>query len=234
MSIIDGLTAAARAERTLINQPGFCLATVNSYFGGLSSIGAHAGQYPEAIDVWMNDGDHHPGDMNPPRGAVVLWGALTHPRWPGDENFAAGDICLALGNGMIRATDYPRSGVVGTCTIDQRTAQIGRPYLGWQSGFLGYQIQTAATRFNPTPATDPEEDDDMATMKGAAYTRSTDKAVVYLLFNEGSGFYVEHTGVAGDYNNSIAQKWGTGSWPVITEAHAKVIKAGLDKVRAAA
>jgi hypothetical protein len=118
------------------------LATVNQYFGTLSSIGAHAGEYPDAIDCWTYSTDKHEGDLNPPAGAVVLWGALTHPRWPGDENFAAGDICLSLGGGYVRATDYPSAGRVGTCTISQRTAQIGRPYLGWCGDFLGYQIDS--------------------------------------------------------------------------------------------
>jgi murein DD-endopeptidase len=81
----------------------------------------------------------------------------------------------------------------------------------------------------PPPTTDPEEDDDMANMKGAAYT--TGGKTIYLLFNEGSGFWVEHSGVDSAYNNSIASKWQTGSWPTITAAHAAVIKSALDKTR---
>jgi hypothetical protein len=47
---------------------------------------------------------------------------------------------MALGGQNVRATDYPSAGRVGTCTIDQRTAQIGRPYLGWVGDFLGYTV----------------------------------------------------------------------------------------------
>lgn len=83
-----------------------------------------------------------------------------------------------------------------------------------------------------TPLPDPEEEEeDMAKMKGAAYTRAKDNKVVYILFNEESGFYVEHTGTNSEYNNAIARNWETNSWPTITEAHVVVIKAALDKVR---
>lgn len=85
----------------------------------------------------------------------------------------------------------------------------------------------------PTDTTrpQPEEEDEDMKMKGAFYTRTADKAVVYLLFNEISGFYVEHTGVTGTYNNDIAARWETNSWAGITESHAKVLKAALDKTR---
>ncbi|WP_308491010.1 hypothetical protein [Microbacterium terrisoli] len=82
----------------------------------------------------------------------------------------------------------------------------------------------------PAPVQE-EEDDDMAALKGAYYTRASDKKTVYMLFNESSGFCVEHSGVGGDYNNPIAQAWDTGAWPKITEAHAVVIKRGLTAVQ---
>lgn len=99
--------------------------------------------------------------------------------------------------------------------------------------FLNKRMGTTAGG-NSTPfPTDPDDDEeaDMA-MKGAAYTRGSDNARVFLLFNEASGFWQEHTGVPGEYNNALAQNWGTGSWPTITEAHARVIKNSCDKVRA--
>lgn len=82
----------------------------------------------------------------------------------------------------------------------------------------------------PTPTPEEEEDEEMA-LKGAHYTNKAGTSV-YILFNEVSGFYVEHSGVdGGTYNNPIARDWGTGSWPVITEGHAVVIKRSLDAVR---
>lgn len=85
----------------------------------------------------------------------------------------------------------------------------------------------------PKPATKtPEEEDeeDEMAMKGATIRLNGGKNR-FILFNEVSGFYVEHSGVDGAYNNSIAQKWGTGSWPTITEAHGVVLKRGLDAIR---
>ncbi|WP_022899136.1 hypothetical protein [Humibacter albus] len=155
MTTIDGLAAANRAQQTTTNTPGYCLATVNGYFGNLSSIGAHAGQYPDAIDVYNNDGGKLGTLAEPPRGSVVLWGATSGPRWAGDENWTAGDICISLGGGYVRASDWPSSGRVGTCTIQQRTNQVGRPYLGAQTGFLGYTIDLGAT----AAATTESEDD---------------------------------------------------------------------------
>ncbi len=87
-----------------------------------------------------------------------------------------------------------------------------------------------STPATETPDEGEEEDEDMA-MKGAHYKNKAG-TTVYMLFNEISGFYVEHSGVdGGKYNNPIAQNWDTGSWPEITEAHAIVIKRSLDAVR---
>lgn len=86
----------------------------------------------------------------------------------------------------------------------------------------------AAKPATPEPQEEDEEDD--MGMKGAHYKRNNKS--VFLLFNEVSGFYVEHSGVDGrTYNNPIAQNWGTGSWPEITESHATVIKRSLDAIR---
>ena len=71
-------------------------------------------------------------------------------------------------------------------------------------------------------------------MKGAFYTRASDGATVNLLFNEVSGFYSEHVGGSGSYNNALAKNWETNSWPSITESHARVLKGNLDATRRAA
>lgn len=99
----------------------------------------------------------------------------------------------------------------------------------WHFEYFAHRDQH---RNDPTPTTtitDEEEEDEMA-MKGAHYKRKDGKTV-HMLFNEVSGFYVEHSGVPGEYNNEIARNWDTNSWPQITEAHAVVIKRSLDAVR---
>jgi len=83
----------------------------------------------------------------------------------------------------------------------------------------------------PFPEQNPveeSEEDDMK-MKGAQYKKGD--VTVYILFNEVSGFYVEHSGAPADYNNKIATSWETNSWPKITEAHANVLKNALNNVR---
>jgi murein DD-endopeptidase MepM/ murein hydrolase activator NlpD len=83
----------------------------------------------------------------------------------------------------------------------------------------------------PTPPPiDRDEDEEM--MRGASYP--TGGKTVFLLFNESSGWYCEHSGTSGSYNNALAASWETNSWPQITEAHAKVIKTACDKTRARA
>lgn len=89
-----------------------------------------------------------------------------------------------------------------------------------------------STNAKPAPVPTPEEEDeeDEMAMKGATIKLNSG-AVQYILFNEVSGFYTEHSGVDGAYNNSIARNWDTGSWPQITEAHARVLRRSLDAVR---
>jgi murein DD-endopeptidase MepM/ murein hydrolase activator NlpD len=83
---------------------------------------------------------------------------------------------------------------------------------------------------DPEPEPPEEENEDMAKLKGASYVNS-DGQTVFLLFNEESGYWVEHTsGNPGEYNNPIAQNWETNSWAPITESHAKSIKNRLDNV----
>lgn len=81
-----------------------------------------------------------------------------------------------------------------------------------------------------TPEQEEEEEEEEMALKGATYKDSTGKDI-YLLFNEVSGFHVEHSGIpSGEYNNPIAAAWATGSWPKITEGHAKVIKRSLNAI----
>lgn len=74
-----------------------------------------------------------------------------------------------------------------------------------------------------------EEEEEEETMKGATYVKNGVR--YYLLFNEVSGFYSEHSGVGGAYNSTLAAPWKTGNWPEITADHARVLKENLDKVR---
>lgn len=74
------------------------------------------------------------------------------------------------------------------------------------------------------------------TVKGAFYKKDSN-TVVYMLFNEVSGFVSEFGAgtnngkMSGAYVNPLATNWGTGSWPEITKSHADAIKRDLAKVR---
>lgn len=75
----------------------------------------------------------------------------------------------------------------------------------------------------------PLEEEEEDIMKGATYAKNGTR--YYILFNEVSGFYSEHSGTGGAYNSAIATAWKTGTWIEITPDHARVLKQNLDKVR---
>lgn len=84
---------------------------------------------------------------------------------------------------------------------------------------------------NPTPVPEiPEEEEEE--MKGLFFTRASDKKVVYALFNDESGFWVEWTGTNPSNNNQIAQQWDTGSWVNLTESVAGAFKQSCADKRA--
>lgn len=157
---VNGRAAAQTllSFRNLI--PGSCLHYV---WQAYKAHGARSDRsYPTAYDGWLGSPGKRVGDRNPPAGVPVYWGPRTGSR--------AGDVVISLGGGRVVATDYPRNGVVGTCTIAERERQIGRPYLGWTDNILGHPIdygQLASTGGGqpapaPTPAPRPPlEDDDM-------------------------------------------------------------------------
>lgn len=140
---VDGMAAA----RTLQNWGPLAFNGACLYFVWLAykKHGATAtGSYQTALAAWHASPGKHEGDRTPPAGVPVWWGARA--------NSSAGDVVISLGDGRVVATDYPVYGVVGTCTIDQREAQIGRPYLGWTETILGAPI-------NYTGATEDKEED---------------------------------------------------------------------------
>lgn len=233
--LIDGL-AAARTMQTYapLKHHGACL------FYVWQAYDAHGAdtrlQAQTALQAWNLSEGKHRGDRNPPPGVPVWFGRRTR------DGDMAGDVVISLGGGRVVATDQPTWGKVGVTTIAGRQALIGREYLGWSASIFDAPIALPApagggatpakTPAKPKPAVVPEEEDEDMAMKGAEYVRESDKKKWYILFNDVSGFYVEHTtGLGGKYNNPIAQAWDTNAWPKITEAHANVIKRSLDAVR---
>jgi hypothetical protein len=127
--------------------PGLCLKYV---WLAYKEHGASAdGFYATATAAWEGSPGKHWHDRNPPAGVPVYFG----PKPSSD----AGDVVISLGGGRVAATDWPRYGVIGITTIDERQAQIDRPYLGWTDNILGYPI----AQVQP-PEPPPEEEEDMS------------------------------------------------------------------------
>jgi len=158
MSKINGVAAAAwlRAQGALAHHSA-CLHYVWQAYKAQGASTARSAY--DALEAWNKTEGRHPGDRNPPAGVPVWFGAK-----PGS---AAGDVVISLGDGLVVATDYPRFGVVGVCTIAERQAQIGRPYLGWSEAIFDQPIAftapgaAASGASTAPPTTSEEEDEDM-------------------------------------------------------------------------
>jgi hypothetical protein len=92
--------------------------------------GVDIGWGASAVSYWTaHPGAQHPGDINPPRGALVYWGATRSPYNP------YGHVGISLGGGQVISTySYPKTtadpDAVHVFTIAARNA-AGYPYLGW-------------------------------------------------------------------------------------------------------
>lgn len=159
MSDVNGHAAADTMASWSKNTPGLCLYYVWIAYkehGATSAV-----TYPTAYSAFLATQRRH-YDYNPPKGVPV---------WLGQRGSsgvaAAGDVCISLGGGRVICTDWPVNGVIGSCTIQERIAQTGRPYLGWSEDFLGNNVlpaEPADVGVEPFPApteTPSEEEDDM-------------------------------------------------------------------------
>lgn len=100
---------------------GYCLAfVVDAYkLGG----GVDIGSADSAVDYWSAHADlQHPGDTNPPYGALTLWGATASNPY--------GHVGISLGDGTVISTYEESTHVVHVFSIAARNA-AGYPYLGW-------------------------------------------------------------------------------------------------------
>lgn len=107
--------AVAAARRWTTCRVGMCLATVQTWLGGIHGI-------PWAKAAWDASKHKHPGDKHPPAGVPVYW---SNPR------SKYGHIALSVGGSRARSTDWPSRGRVGEGSIDAITRRWGLHYLGW-------------------------------------------------------------------------------------------------------
>jgi hypothetical protein len=128
--------AIQNAIKTTRNAVGMCDKWVAQYYG-FSSSG-----YATAITHWnsISSDKKHPGDTNAPAGALVFWSG---------GSTGAGHVAISLGGGKIISTDYPRSGITSTTTIDAISNGWGEHYMGWSAPVFQGQVSNAS--FIPSP-----------------------------------------------------------------------------------
>lgn len=165
------------------------------------------------------------------RANLGIWAAVPGTSSHGGE--FNGRECCAIDVGNWAELGWAR--FVALCRIVGFTVDFVSPQELWHIGDFNnpWQVPSFAAieiNHNTTALPVEEEDDDMSKLKGAIYKRADGKDVC-ILFNELSGFYVEHEGGDGNYNNPLAKEWETGSWPTISASHAGVLKASLDAVK---
>lgn len=156
MPEIDVSGAAQRLLDQGVNDPGKCLQHVWRAIGQ----GRHylTGGGSDAFSTWRATPveNRHVGDRNVPKNMPAYLGVKNGNTY--------GDVMISRGDGTFAATDRP-VGRVGICTLEQRMAQTGRPYLGWADSMGGYDLIDYSTAGDGGTPIEPEKEDDMATLQ---------------------------------------------------------------------
>lgn len=140
---VSAAAAVARARASVISRQvpqGMCLNWVWRMFGAQNSTGYAQGQLTTALNAWNTSRDRH-ADRNIPIGAPVYFGSSPTRT---DKNKHAGDVMIHVGGGVLAGTDVSGANT-GFITIDARSKQIQRPYLGWCGDFGGRPIDFGVT-----------------------------------------------------------------------------------------
>jgi hypothetical protein len=103
---------------------GLCLQFVADAY---SSAGVNIGSAPSALTYWNNHpAQQHSGDTNPPKGALVFWGA-TGGAYPNPD----GHVALDVAGGDTVVSSYEEANHnIHEFSIAARN-RAGYPYLGW-------------------------------------------------------------------------------------------------------
>lgn len=141
---------ATSAEQSTSNSPGYCL----QWSRERATIGA---LQPDAATAWKHAFNRHPGDRNPPRGAMVYWLGGSH---------GYGHIAVSVGGGRVRSTDSGGTGVPATVELSWPEQHWGLPYAGWADNVNDVAIPGVGTG-------DSGKDDDMPQYDHAACKRAT-------------------------------------------------------------
>ena len=154
---------------------GRCLAFVRGCLG----IGP---KYATALSAWKHAEHQHPGDADPPTGVPVYWSAAKAGPFKG-----AGHVALSLGHGLVRSTAWPKSGRIGTVSIDDLTRAWGRTYLGWSEDLNGVRVYSAPAPRPVAPAAAPVtiHPEDLMRFVVAAQLNASGGRDYYLITPEG-------------------------------------------------
>jgi hypothetical protein len=125
----DAQEVVAAASQSTFNEPGYCLQWVRTQ-AGVPSL------YSDAATAWTEADARHPGDQTPPAGAVVYWTG-------GSQGY--GHIAISLGHGLVRSTDVPAAGSVGTVPVDYFEEHWDLTYAGWSPTINGRTIPGVST-----------------------------------------------------------------------------------------
>ncbi len=144
MSTYDGVTGAQRLLAFGSYTAGYCLqAVARAIFGGTPTKSTHTPPHvvDQALDVWniAPASRRHPGDRNPPAGALLLYGKRK------------GHIAIGTGGDRQVSTDWPSNGKIGVATIEQIEKSWGQTYLGWTDYLEGDDV----TYVYPAPPASP-------------------------------------------------------------------------------
>lgn len=139
--------AAKRAEASTTNEPGTCQLWTRTIFGAPSVGDRDKDGDSDAVDGWKSEpSTSRHTDRNPPRGVPIAWSGGSH---------GYGHRAVSLGKNkdgvnMVRSTDAPVRGKVGTVPLDWFEKNWGLTYLGWSDTISGIPIPKPVTEPKPT------------------------------------------------------------------------------------
>jgi hypothetical protein len=119
------------------NKPGMCQQVTRGWFNAPSAGDQDKDGDFDAVDGWLSEPveARHPNDRTPRVGYPVSYAG-------GREGH--GHRALYVGNGLIRSTDAPFRGQVGTVELGYPERYWGHRYLGWSETIDGLSIPTDA------------------------------------------------------------------------------------------
>jgi len=125
-------TAVSAEASTTYTPPGMCLQWSRTR-ADIPSL------FPDAATAWKHALDRHKGDREPPRGAMVYW-------LGGSKGY--GHIAVSVGGLLVRSTDVPTGGKIGTVPVAWFEQHWGLTYGGWADNVNDVRIPGVGAEMN--------------------------------------------------------------------------------------